>query len=786
MTEGALLRDWDDLAAHGAYADWLIEQGDPRGALVRCQLQLEDPTLDPRRRQDLRDQEQALLAQHQATWLADLGPAHRPRNYPPDVLSDPRAYPEVRWERGRVVGLRFGLLSLPHARQIAASPELRFVRELDVGIPNYMGPFRKTDLLPGFPFKRFRHIYGPKTSACYPLATSPHLGNVRKLTLGQRPPEWALAEAVDQFANYDDAPALVALLSRVPRLEHLCVAVGQRNPDFVELFSLAGPLPALRELELYYLDTSDVSRLFCAPSLDGVRRLTLHACLGAYRANARTFFNFAAGVAAPHLSSLECLRIYREARGDELVADLVNSPAFDRLRELAVVCSHLSDAGARTLIAARPRSALTALDVSFGVFSTEMLERLRLAYPFLVADSVRTPAEYKRHRRDNLVVRNPGEAASPCVPTAAPRESAPAADGSPDGAPSLPIDRTPETAPAAPRIITLTGLPAGADRVRRLQAQDNTLAVLVGDDRHTHLVVWLSLPGGAELRRVAVPVGDWAPDPTLSPDLNTLVYAERDGHQPQFVAEAPDGVRRTIPFPDWTGEGLPVACACISLGGGGVLRASMADGALFSWDLRGADLSLVDMIVEEYPPVVAMEHGPVPALGAEGYVIACQGALTYLRIGNRAVDPIYRGGEGEPVAAAVAPNGAQFAVAFEGLVRVWGTANPYRPPEHAALAVNGVRAVAYSPDSATLATVGADGRVRFWSGDMGAPRSVLEWDIGALSGVAFTGDGRTCVVGGEGGRLVVWGLADEPSLTPPTPPPLLPPPPPPRPRRARR
>ena len=63
------------------------------------------------------------------------------------------------------------------------------------------------------------------------------------------------------------------------------------------------------------------------------------------------------GVAAPHLASLECLRIHREARGDVLLAELCESPVFGRLRELAFVCSRVTDAGAETLLAARPHSA---------------------------------------------------------------------------------------------------------------------------------------------------------------------------------------------------------------------------------------------------------------------------------------------------------------------------------------------------------------------------------------------------------------------------------------------
>src|SRR5262249_20166091 len=154
-------------------------------------------------------------------------------------------------------------------------------------------------------------------------------------------------------------------------------------PELVELFSLAGPLPDLRELELYYLPAADISRLLLCPSLGGVRRLTLHASMWAHRAEGvSTFCNWEPALTGPHLGSLQSLRVYREARGDYFLTELVGSPLFARLRELSVVFSHVTDAGAEALIAAQPRAALMGLDLSFGTFSPTVMQRLRDAYPF--------------------------------------------------------------------------------------------------------------------------------------------------------------------------------------------------------------------------------------------------------------------------------------------------------------------------------------------------------------------------------------------------------------------
>ena len=40
--EAALVENPDDLATHSAYADYLMEQDDPRGEFIQMQLALED------------------------------------------------------------------------------------------------------------------------------------------------------------------------------------------------------------------------------------------------------------------------------------------------------------------------------------------------------------------------------------------------------------------------------------------------------------------------------------------------------------------------------------------------------------------------------------------------------------------------------------------------------------------------------------------------------------------------------------------------------------------------
>src|ERR1035438_10061962 len=73
VLERALTADPDDLAAHAAYADWLTEQGDPRGEFIQLQLALEDRNRVAWERPYLHSQAGELLDQHAMKWLGELG-----------------------------------------------------------------------------------------------------------------------------------------------------------------------------------------------------------------------------------------------------------------------------------------------------------------------------------------------------------------------------------------------------------------------------------------------------------------------------------------------------------------------------------------------------------------------------------------------------------------------------------------------------------------------------------------------------------------------------------------
>jgi uncharacterized protein (TIGR02996 family) len=68
----AVLAHPDDEGPRQVYADWLLEQGDPRGELIAVQMELSRGGLAEARRLELEAREASLLSQHGARWLGRL------------------------------------------------------------------------------------------------------------------------------------------------------------------------------------------------------------------------------------------------------------------------------------------------------------------------------------------------------------------------------------------------------------------------------------------------------------------------------------------------------------------------------------------------------------------------------------------------------------------------------------------------------------------------------------------------------------------------------------------
>jgi WD40 repeat protein len=116
---------------------------------------------------------------------------------------------------------------------------------------------------------------------------------------------------------------------------------------------------------------------------------------------------------------------------------------------------------------------------------------------------------------------------------------------------------------------------------------------------------------------------------------------------------------------------------------------------------------------------------------------------------------------------ALSPDGKTLAVAGSG-VQLWQTATGQRIGTALPAVGHGrYRAVAFSPDGATLATLGADGTARIWNvatqQEVGAPITV--GGTGAPTGaVAFSPNGKMLVTVGASGQTRLWSMANHQPL----------------------
>jgi uncharacterized protein (TIGR02996 family) len=141
--EETLVENPDDLAAHSAYADYLMEQGDPRGEFIEVQLTLEDPRRPRKERTRLQQREQQLLEQHGREWLGDLG-----RFLIGEWSGEDRPW-HYRFVRGWLALVR--VLPSPDAAlaSLARSPEVRLLRRLEVVYDMRYHPFDFDPFLEG-------------------------------------------------------------------------------------------------------------------------------------------------------------------------------------------------------------------------------------------------------------------------------------------------------------------------------------------------------------------------------------------------------------------------------------------------------------------------------------------------------------------------------------------------------------------------------------------------------------------------------------------------------------
>ncbi|MHB1422206.1 MAG: TIGR02996 domain-containing protein [Gemmataceae bacterium] len=361
--ESALVEDPDDVATHYVYADYLQEQGDPRGEFIQLQLALEDPQRTEGERRRLQARVEELLQEHQREWLGifadDLFPDDHESFWtwlrpfqPPLEHQFARGWLDSLALRDRADCVRRTDLG----QMLCLAPEARLMRKLlleyDDGLIE--------DMLP-----------------------SPYLLNLRAFQLGK-----PLGDFSDPF-QIIESPPLAELIGKLPRIEELRLFA--RGYDVAHLFAL-GNLSSLRILQIYYAGLYPLEVLANNPVLSNLTRLLLHP--HSFAGPLNDLAAARAIVQSPHLRSLTHLQLHRSDLGDVGCTEIVTSGILKRLKVLDLRCGEITDTGARILADCPDLRGLELLDIERNALTQSGIDALRRVLgPALRGDNQQTAEE---------------------------------------------------------------------------------------------------------------------------------------------------------------------------------------------------------------------------------------------------------------------------------------------------------------------------------------------------------------------------------------------------------
>ncbi|MBN9117895.1 MAG: WGR domain-containing protein [Planctomycetes bacterium] len=394
----ALTDNPNDLAGWCAYADWLVEHGDPRGEFMQTQLALEDEARPKKERDALKKKESALLKKHEKEWLGGLAPFVFEDEEAEDYDADYPIGARAIWERGVLSGVVVERLSTAMAQTLVTDPAARFVRELRVHdtMSHHTGGFA------GDPPLRVKTPAGvQRHSELYELIGSPFLANLRAFQLGSEiPPEdgWCDCHMYLQGLEH-----VVAGMARVEVLDLYC-----KGYDTRALFGLPN-LTHLRELRAYHqFGSGGVRRgegyvypldvLANNPALADLTHLQFHPHqsedgFDGTEVSYIPLEQVRALVHSKYLKKRTHLQLRLSDMGDDGVREIVASGILKQLRWLDLRHGCVTDEGADLFVACPDAKNLERLDLSRNAVSAKGLAALRKAGVNAVANDPLTQSE---------------------------------------------------------------------------------------------------------------------------------------------------------------------------------------------------------------------------------------------------------------------------------------------------------------------------------------------------------------------------------------------------------
>ena len=305
--EALIAKAPDDVGNYNVYADWLIQQGDPRGELINAQIKREagaDTNLD--------ETIGGLLEKHAAEWLGALGGKTAKDGF------------SATWRRGFLDEVTFGN---DDSAQINLGESYQALRPLPVA-----------QLLRGITFAAFsdEDDYEPAwDSAVTSMVEYGVPATLRKVVF-DRGSYWDISST---YLN-----TLEPLYTRVPQLEHLEINLGHMNLGTIAL-------PNLKHFEVWTGGfESDNMRAVVAANWPKLETLLLRFGGSEDYGGTCTVDDVLPLLEAKGIPNVRTLALANSPFVDALIPHLAKSPLLAQVTSLDLSLGEMSDAGANAIV----------------------------------------------------------------------------------------------------------------------------------------------------------------------------------------------------------------------------------------------------------------------------------------------------------------------------------------------------------------------------------------------------------------------------------------------------